>query len=243
MKKSLSFTWSQKNYFILHVFLEIFKRYCKPDILGTLGMPGCSHPKWYGQLVKNFVFICWQKSTSSFAFFWKQCKDTQTSYFGYYVYIQLRIPKIISTCRKLQYLSTCQKINFISHFFLEIILKNPAIWLANNILALNSTEFCQIWDWLWNINNNISFHFRLFPGKIKGKIFQIVQKTLFWGNFGPFCTNVGKWILLQKKVMPVFKYCNYLLSCKKSEKTNDMLLKKIPNWTTHRQIDRQRVVL
>ena len=26
-------------------------------------------------------------------------------------------------------------------------------------------EFCQIWNWWWNISNNISFHFRSFPGK------------------------------------------------------------------------------
>ena len=46
-------------------------------------------------------------------------------------------------------------------------------------------EFCQIHnsDWWLNINNNTSFHFRLFPGKIYHKIFQEIQKTLFWGSF------------------------------------------------------------
>ena len=33
-----------------------------------------------------------------------------------------------------------------SFFLRYYILKNPAIWLADSILA-----HCQLWDWLWNI--------------------------------------------------------------------------------------------
>ena len=39
---------------ILHVFLEILQRYCKPFTLGNLAMPGYTHPKWYYQLLKIF---------------------------------------------------------------------------------------------------------------------------------------------------------------------------------------------
>ena len=38
-------------------------------------------------------------------------------------------------------------------------------------------EFYQLWDWWWNINNNIILQFRLFPGKTKDIIFQKTQKN------------------------------------------------------------------
>ena len=44
----------KKIKFILHVFLEILQRYCKLLHLGTLGMRGFAHPKWYYQLVEKF---------------------------------------------------------------------------------------------------------------------------------------------------------------------------------------------
>ena len=40
--------------------------------------------------------------------------------------------------------------------------------------------------------------------------------------------------------LSVFKYSNYLPSCKKSETTNDPFLRKIQNWQTNRQTDRQQ---
>ena len=46
-------------------------------------------------------------------------------------------------------------------------------------------KFCQIWDWWWNINDSISFHFELFPGKTDDKILEKIKKALFWGQFGP----------------------------------------------------------
>ena len=53
------------------------------------------------------------------------------------------------------------KINFIIHFFLEILYP-----------MTREPEFWQILDWWWNINNNISFHLWLCPGKTKKTIFQ-----------------------------------------------------------------------
>ena len=43
----------QKINFLLHVFLQIFQRYCKVVVLGTFGMPGYAHPKWYYQLIET----------------------------------------------------------------------------------------------------------------------------------------------------------------------------------------------
>ena len=72
-------------------------------------------------------------------------------------------------------------------------------------------EFCQTWNWWGNINNNLSFHFRLFPEKTNDKIFQKIQKTLFWSYFGPFLPKFRqKWIFLEKRAPPVFKCSNYL---------------------------------
>ena len=47
------FNCRQKINFILHTFLEILKRYCKLVVLGTLGMPGCAHLKWYHHLLER----------------------------------------------------------------------------------------------------------------------------------------------------------------------------------------------
>ena len=44
LKKSLMFIWKQKIDFIIPVFLEIFQRYCKLVILGTLGKSGYINP-------------------------------------------------------------------------------------------------------------------------------------------------------------------------------------------------------
>ena len=53
LKKPLMFICRQKINFILHIFPEILRGYCKFAILGTLGMPSYAHPKWYYQVVEN----------------------------------------------------------------------------------------------------------------------------------------------------------------------------------------------
>ena len=88
-------------------------------------------------------------------------------------------------------------------------------------------EFCQIWGWWWNINNNISFHFRLFPGKTNDKVFpKKSKKTYFRAILGPFFPNLSKNEFSAKRALSVFKYSSYLPSCKKSEKTNELFLRK-----------------
>ena len=79
---------------------------------------------------------------------------------------------IVSTCRRLRCLSTCQKQN--SSFTSSLryyILKNPAILLADSIWNHNwRPRILPGMGLLLNINNNISFHFRLFPRKTNDKI-------------------------------------------------------------------------
>ena len=80
-----------------------------------------------------------------------------------------------------------------SLFLRYYILKNPAIWLADRILADNS-------------RNSI-------------------------------LADMGMVVKYQKQ--PVFRYSSHLTLCQKSEKTIDPFLKKMPNWRTDRQKDRQ----
>ena len=132
-----------------------------------------------------------------------------------------------------------QKTNLITHFFLEILHFKESCNLIG--WQHQELEFRQIWDWWWNINSNISFHFRLFPRKTNDKIFLKIQKNLFWGHFGPFLPKFGqKWIFLEKRALSVCRYSNYLSSCQKSYKTIEQFLRKTPNWPTDRQTQTDR---
>ena len=109
MKKFFILTCKQKINFILPVFVEILQIYCKPVILGTLILsPG-----------RKLSSLCaGTKRTSSHIFFWRYCKDMETSYFGNLGHALLRTPKMIKlTCR----IFLCMpKTNFMIHFILEI---------------------------------------------------------------------------------------------------------------------------
>ena len=64
-----------------------------------------------------------------------------------------------------------------------------------NITRLTNTrdfEFYQIWDWWCNINNNISFYFRLFPRKPRDKFFKVSKKHILGDILGPFCPNLSE---------------------------------------------------
>ena len=117
---------------------------------------------------------------------------------------------IVSTCRRLRCLSTCQKQN--SSFTSSLryyILKIPAILLADSIWNHNwRPRILPGMGLLLNINNNISFHFRLFPRKTNDKI------LLYFGAILAFLPKFGqKWIFLEKRDLSVFKYSSYLRSC------------------------------
>ena len=89
----------------------------------------------------------------------------------------------------------------------------------------------------WNINNNISFHFRLFPRKTNlTKFFIKIQTTLLWAHSGPFFPKFGqKIIFLEKSTPSVFKYSNYLPLCQKSVKPNEPFLRKLLDEYTKNQ--------
>ena len=120
--------------------------------------------------------------------------------------------------------------------FLEILhFKEPC-----NLIGWQhrDLEFCLIWDWWWNINSNISFHFRLYTRKTNDKTFLKIQKEAILGSFWVFLTKFGqKWIFLEKRALSVFRYSNYLSLRQKLEKTIQQFLRKTPNWCTDRQTD------
>ena len=137
----MTFIYRQKLNFILHVFFEILQRYCKFIVLGTLGMPGYTHPKWYYQFVVNFpIYLLAKKSTASPMLFWRYCKDMQTSYFGCFGYAWLhKLKSISSTYSCPRCLSAFQKwTSSLTSLMRYYILKSSAIWLADRILPHNS---------------------------------------------------------------------------------------------------------
>ena len=87
------------------------------------------------------------------------------------------------------------KIKFIIHFFL-----NPAIWLADIILAHNPR--IRIFpDRGLTMKHQLQccFHFRLFRGKTNDKLFQKIQKSLFWDQFELFFFQIlAKWNFFEK---------------------------------------------
>ena len=169
------------------------------------------------------MFICRQKINFTPMHFWRYCKDMQTPYFGYFEDAWLATPRmIISTCRKLWFLSASQKQTSSFTFFLRYhMLKNPAIWLTERILAHNSRT-------------------RILPGgkmprKINDNFFKKILLLGIWALFPQIKAKVN---FPEKKALSVFRYSNYQLPCQKSEKTMEPFLRKKPNWWTDRQTDR-----
>ena len=66
-------------------------------------------------------------------------------------------------------------------------LKNPAVWLAKNILAhVAGTRLSKVWHLSRNTANNISFHYRTNSVKHNAKFFNEFKKPYFWPYFGHF---------------------------------------------------------
>ena len=119
------------------------------------------------------------------------------------------------------YLNPKRSYKLVEHFDVYLYAKNTLHyelldWSTESWPITWQPEFSQIWDCWW---------------KLMTTFFKKEKENLFWGNFSPFLPKFWrKWIFLQKRALPVFKYSNYLSSCKKTEKTKDPFLRKIPNW-------------
>ena len=148
---------------------------------------------------------------------------------------------IVLSCRKLQCLSVSQKYtSSIISFLRYYILKNPAIWLASTILAHNSNQNFAKYEIGGEISTTkLVLIFDYFLEKLMTKSFIKSKKPYFRAIWGPFFPNLGKNEFSRKKRLLVFKYSNYLPSCKNPEKTNEPFLRKIPNWEMDGQTDRR----
>ena len=149
------------------------------------------------------------------------------SYFGYFEHPMIVFNAYLHAKNKLQYSLFSYNITF------WIILQFD--WPGAFWPITWDPKLCQIC--LWNINDNISFPYRLFPRKTNlTKFFQKFPKTLFRAHPGPFCPIWGqKWIFLEKRALSVFQYSNYLPLCQKSEKPNEPFLRKLLEGHTRNQ--------
>ena len=124
-----------------------------------------------------------------------------------------------------EFVSTCKK----SGYFIDLLwrygwLKNPAIWLAENILAPSQEQkFSQTWDLCRNRANNINFHYRTNSEKINDKIFQYIKKKPFLVHFPNFG---GKKMFLENPALSRTTSHGFLASCQNLEKTNDTIPRK-----------------
>ena len=131
-------------------------------------------PKVLQSTCRKLWCLCMQKINfiSNFLF-WDIVKILQT-YFWYSEHAWIRTPKMItSTCRLSTSMVICMpKINFIIHFFLEILhCKESYKFIGQQHFGPYLRTRILIRDYWWNINKNISFHFRLFPRNVNGELF------------------------------------------------------------------------
>ena len=118
-------------------------------------------------------------------------------------------------------------------------------WLTAFWPITRDPEFCQMWDWWWNINSNIIFHSRLLPRKTNGKNFQKNKKKHILGPFWSLFVQIWQKLAFLEKRLRQFLNIRiiYLPSRQKSEKNNVSFLRKILNWWMHRQTDGQTMVI
>ena len=104
-------------------------------------------------------------------------------------------------------------------------LKNPAVWLAEDILAHISGHFPQIWDLCTNIANNIHVHYRTNSVKIRQK-FSISSKGPVFGLFSILVVEI---FFLENQALSHTTSYGFLASCQNLEKTNDTIPRKCPD--------------
>ena len=129
------------------------------------------------------------------------------------------------------------KIHFIIHFFPEILhFKESCNLIVQQYFdqQLQNQSFARYGTDEETSITILVFILDYFQEKLMANFFKKSKKIYF----GPFLPKSGqKWIFLGKGLCQSYKYSNYLPSCKKSEKTNELFLRKMPNWQTDGQTD------
>ena len=161
------------------------QKYCKTCYFGYFGDVWLTTPKLIPSTCRKLLCLSAGKElTSSSMFFWRYCKDVQT-YFEYFGHIWLESFDVYLHAENTLHCT------LLSWYLSKRILQCD--WPKAFLTLTQKPEFCRIWGWCWNINNNISFYFRLFTvKKLLKKPFKKSKNPYFWAILGPFCPNLGK---------------------------------------------------
>ena len=187
--------------------------------MGTLGIPGYAHSNWYYQIVEKFhVYLPAKINFSPHSFL-----EILQKYENVLFWV-LSVEQVTHTghdkinLQEISMLSTCQnETSSFTFFLIHYILKNHAIWLANNCI------------FAYNLRNRIStrhgiegeksitisaFNLGYFQEKL-----QNFSKNLFCGpSFGPFCPNLGENKFSWKKGLFQFLNTPIIYHCAKNQK-------------------------
>ena len=138
-----------------------------------------------------------------------------------------------------EFVPTCKKSGYLTDFFWRYgWLKNPAFWLAENILAHISGT--KIWDLCRNTANNINFHYRSNSVKMMTKFSnKLKKKTLFLDHFGTIFPILGaKFFSPENPSLSHTTSHGILAPCQNSEKTYATIPRKCPDRWKGRTTDR-----
>ena len=160
----------------------------------------------FHQFIPEIQAILESRHPTGHTHFWRQPKKFLINFY---------LCKFISTCKRSRY--------FINLFWRYGWLKNPAIWLAENILAHISGMCRNTANYYHNYHSDYIFHHRTNSVKIIDKIFQYILAH-FWSVF-PILG--AKRIFLENPGLSRKSY-RFLAPCQNLEETNDTIPRKCP---------------
>ncbi len=124
-----------------------------------------------------------------------------------------------------EYLSPCRKlVKMVKPFSRKTIFKIRAIWLAESVSGRNSrNNFFLNLKKFWKFSTINTLRLKPFWAKTNDTIFFKNSKTLILGTF---CPKKGQrdFFFKNRALSPIYVYWP-LTSCKKSEKTNERILR------------------
>ena len=121
------------------------------------------HIQWYYQLVEKFCVHPQAKNQlHSPCFFEDAAKIGKLLIWVLWACLAMHTQNGTIKLSKTSMFICTPKIHFIIHFLLEILdFKEPSNLIGWQYFGplTREPEYCQIWDWWWIINSNVSFQF------------------------------------------------------------------------------------
>ena len=118
----------------------------------------------------------------------------------------------------LEFLSASQIVDSAIFFLSYGRFKNSAIWLAEGIIT-QEPEFYQVKNSCKHEANSMKFYLRPNPEEVM-KPLKILKKPLVLAISASFCIFLRKkWIFSKNCTLLVFRFYNYLPSCKNFQET------------------------